>query len=66
MSVQNVTIIVPNMQYVTFILTPIFFMDADVHNGNRRAIVGCVIASICLGVFVLTFAASSTYLLRLV
>ncbi|KEH25561.1 putative amino acid/polyamine transporter I, cationic amino acid transporter [Medicago truncatula] len=33
-----------------------------VHNGNRRAIVGCVIASICLGVFVLTFAASSTYL----
>jgi len=41
-------------------------MDADVHNGNRRTIVGCVIASICLGVFVLTFAASSTYFLRLV
>jgi len=40
------------------------FIDAD--NGKRKKIVGCVIASICLGVFVLTFAASSTYLLRLV
>jgi len=41
-------------------------MDADVRTGNRRKIVGCIIAVICLGVFVLGFAASSTYLLRLV
>ncbi|WJX25430.1 Carnitine O-acetyltransferase mitochondrial [Trifolium repens] len=38
-------------------------IDKYVHNGNRKTIVGCVIAFICLGVFVLTFAASSTYLL---
>ncbi|CAK8533035.1 unnamed protein product [Lathyrus sativus] len=34
-----------------------------VHNGNRKKIVGYVIAFICLGVFILTFAASSTYFL---
>ncbi|XP_004489656.1 cationic amino acid transporter 2, vacuolar-like [Cicer arietinum] len=32
-----------------------------VHDGNKRKIVGFVIAFICLGVFILTFAASSTF-----
>ncbi|CAL5185594.1 unnamed protein product [Lathyrus oleraceus] len=38
-------------------------IDTFVHNGNRKKLVGCVIAFICLGVFILTFAASSTYFL---
>jgi len=59
-----VTFIAPDMQLMFLKLHQ--FIDADVHSGNRRKIVGCVIAVICLGVFVLTFAASSTFLLRLV
>ncbi|KEH25558.1 cationic amino acid transporter 2, vacuolar protein [Medicago truncatula] len=39
------------------------YLAIDKYNGNRKKIVGCVIASICLGVFVLTFAACSAYLL---
>ncbi|CAL5185593.1 unnamed protein product [Lathyrus oleraceus] len=38
-------------------------IDKFVHNGNRKETVGCVIAFICLGVFILTFAASSTHFL---
>ncbi|XP_050910201.1 cationic amino acid transporter 2, vacuolar isoform X4 [Lathyrus oleraceus] len=38
-------------------------IDTFVHNGNRKETVGCVIAFICLGVFILTFAASSTHFL---
>ncbi|KAL5079290.1 hypothetical protein RYX36_007711 [Vicia faba] len=38
-------------------------IDTFVHIGNRKQIVGCVIAFMCLGVFILTFAAASTYFL---
>jgi len=42
-----------------------YFLFIDADNGNRKKIVGFVIAFICLGVFVLTFAVSSN-LFRLV
>jgi len=44
----------------------LFVCDADVHEGNRRNVIGWAIAFTCLGVFILTFAASNKTIIRLV